>query len=103
MGLFSFLFGEKNKVALKEIYANGAVVIDVRSVEEYKSGHFKDSVNIPLQNIAQKINWIKQKNMPVIAVCKSGARSGMAVSLLKNAGIEVYNGGPWTSLQQKLA
>jgi rhodanese-related sulfurtransferase len=38
----------------------------------------------------------------VITVCRSGSRSGMAKSILKSAGIEVYNGGPWNVLKSKI-
>jgi len=103
MGLLDVLFGGSKKAAyLKEIYTNGAVVVDVRSAEEFRSGHFKNSINIPLQGLAQKAASLKQKNKPVITVCLSGARSGMAVTILKNAGIDAYNGGSWSSLESKL-
>ena len=103
MGLLDVLFGGSKKAAyLKEIYTNGAVVVDVRSAEEFRSGHFKNSINIPLQGLVQKAASLKQKNKPVITVCLSGARSGMAVTILKNAGIDAYNGGSWSSLESKL-
>jgi phage shock protein E len=38
----------------------------------------------------------------LITVCRSGSRSSMAKSILASAGIEVYNGGPWNSLEKKL-
>lgn len=103
MGLLDILFGGSKKAAyLKDLYANGAVVVDVRSPEEFRSGHFKNSINIPLQNLAQKAPSLKHKNKPVITVCLSGARSGMAVTMLKNAGIDAYNGGSWNRLENKL-
>lgn len=39
---------------------------------------------------------------PIITVCQSGARSGMAKGILKAAGIEVYNGGSWFGLRSKI-
>ena len=39
---------------------------------------------------------------PIITVCQSGARSGMAKGILKSAGIEVYNGGSWFGLRSKI-
>ena len=101
MGLLELL-GLKPKVNFKEIYDNGAIVIDVRTQGEYKQGSYKGSQNIPLDQISKKINDIKKKNKAVIAVCRSGARSGQATSILKQNGIEAYNGGPWTSLNSKL-
>ena len=57
---------------------------------------------MPLDSIRTKINELKKLNKPVITVCRSGARSGMAKGILKSAGLEVYNGGPWNSLRNKL-
>ncbi len=103
MGLLDLLFGGSKKAAyIKELYANGAVIIDVRTPDEFRSGHIKSSINIPLQTLSQKITTLKQKKKPIIAVCQSGGRSSMAVTALKNAGIEAYNGGGWSSLENKL-
>lgn len=102
MGLLEKLgFGNKsNEIA--EFKAKGAVIIDVRTYEEFAEGHIKDSKNIPLQLISSKINDIKKLNKPVIACCRSGMRSGQATSILKQNGIECINGGGWNSLAQKL-
>lgn len=100
MGLFDMLFGKGTSAAdLKELYKNGAVIVDVRTPGEFKQGHIKNSINIPLQSLQQNIQQLKQKNKPVIAVCLSGGRSSSATSILKGAGIDAYNGGPWTSMQ----
>ena len=103
MGLLDLLFGGSKKAAyLKELYSNGAIIVDVRTAEEFRSGHIKNSINIPLQQLSQKIATLKQKNKPIITVCLSGGRSSMAVSVLKKEGIEAYNGGGWSSLENKL-
>jgi rhodanese-related sulfurtransferase len=81
---------------------NGAVIIDVRSPQEYQSGHLQKSINIPLDQIQKRIAEIKKMNKPVITVCKSGARSAMAKTWLANASITVYNGGSWNSLSGKI-
>ena len=101
LGFLKKLFGGTT-VDFKELVNNGAVIIDVRSPGEYKSGHIKGSKNFPLDTIRSKVNDLKKLNKPVITVCRSGARSGMAKGILKSAGIEVYNGGPWFSLQNKI-
>jgi phage shock protein E len=95
------IFGGSS-VNYKELVSNGAIIADVRSVSEYKSGHIPGSKNYPLDNIRSKVAELKKLNKPVITVCRSGARSGMAKGILKSAGIEVYNGGPWTSLKSKI-
>jgi len=73
----------------------GAAIIDVRTPAEFKGGHASGSINIPLQKIPAEIGKLRAKGQPVIACCASGNRSGQAVSILKNAGIEAYNIGPW--------
>jgi len=81
---------------------NGAVIVDVRTPGEYASGHIQGSKNMPLDSIGSKVNELKKLGKPIITVCKSGARSGMAKGILAGAGIEVYNGGGWDSLAQKI-
>ncbi len=94
------LFG--NKTDYKALISSGAIILDVRSEGEYRAGHIKGSANIPLEQVKQNIPTLKKKDKPVITVCRSGVRSGIAKSVLAAAGIEVYNGGAWNILQQKI-
>lgn len=81
---------------------NGAQIIDVRTNAEYRNGHIKGSVNIPLQILDSSLDKIK-KDRPVITCCASGMRSASAKSILKTKGYtEVYNGGGWDSLKNKI-
>lgn len=95
------LFGPK--ADLKSIFQNGAMIIDVRTPEEFKTGHIKGSVNIPVNKISNQADKIKKDNKTVITCCQSGARSAMAKDILKSKGIETYNGGGWSSLKRQLA
>lgn len=102
--MFSFI---KKMLGIEELnYAElmerGAIIIDVRTPQEFKQGHIKKAINIPLNDIPKSIKKIKQKNKPIITCCRSGARSGNAASTLKGAGIEVYNGGSWSSVRNAL-
>ncbi len=102
MGLLDILgLGSKTN-SIQEFKEKGAVIIDVRTVDEFKSGHITGSKNYPLGSLSSKINDIKKANKPVIVCCQSGMRSSQAASLLQKHGIEVINGGGWSSLQQKL-
>lgn len=101
LALLKKLFGGPS-VNYKELVSNGAIIVDVRTASEYKAGHIPGSKNFPLDNIRTKVAELKKLNKPVITVCRSGARSGMAKGILKSSGIEVYNGGPWMSLKSKL-
>ena len=81
---------------------NGAQIIDVRTPDEFRGGHIKGSVNIPLDRLQQNLAKIK-KNKPVITCCASGMRSASAKSILQTKGYtEVFNGGGWSGLQSKL-
>jgi len=86
----------------KELISQGAVIVDVRTPGEFKSGHIKGSKNIPLNTIPNKALDIKKWNKKVVLCCASGMRSGQAKTILKNHGIEAHNGGGWSSLQYKI-
>jgi len=86
-------------VALKQ---QGAIILDVRTPAEFKSGHIKGAINIPVDQVKANIKKIKGYDKPVITCCRSGARSGMAAGILKSSGISAWNGGPWQTLQNKL-
>jgi phage shock protein E len=102
MGILDIL-GLGNKTnEIKDFINKGAVIIDVRTVGEFESGHIPDSKNIPLDTIPEAIDTIKSLNKPVIACCRSGMRSGQATSFLKQHGIDVINGGGWEDLNSKL-
>ena len=72
----------------------GATVIDVRSSWEYADGHVDGAVNIPLDEITQRVNEIQGMKAPYLLYCQSGNRSGMAMSILQQSGVDqVFNGG----------
>ncbi|MBI3133235.1 MAG: rhodanese-like domain-containing protein [Bacteroidetes bacterium] len=98
MGFFSNFLGGGSKKNVREMIANGAVVIDVRSPQEFKNGNFRGSKNIPLDRIESEVKKIKALNKPVVVCCASGMRSSQAKSILQRHGIEVENGGGWSSL-----
>ena len=69
-------------------------IIDVRSPQEFQQEHYPGAVNIPLEQEEYKIEEFKNMRKPNIAYCRSSNRSGMAVTILKQNGIqEVYNAG----------
>lgn len=98
MGFFSNLLGGGNKQNIRQMISEGAVVIDVRSPQEFKMGNYKGSKNIPLDRIESEAKKIKAMNKPVVVCCASGMRSGQAKSILQRHGVQVENGGGWTSL-----
>lgn len=82
----------------KTLISNGAMIVDVRTPAEYKGGHAKGSINIPLDQLSGNLKKIK-KDKPVIVCCASGMRSGSAKKMLEAQGFEAYNAGPWTNLR----
>lgn len=96
------LFGIGPAVDLAQLVKQGATIVDVRTKAEYQQGHIKGSLNIPLQGLQTNLAKIK-KDQPVITCCASGMRSASARSILKSQGYsEVYNGGGWSSLQNRI-
>ncbi|WP_297802181.1 rhodanese-like domain-containing protein [uncultured Polaribacter sp.] len=80
---------------IKEYLAKGAIVLDVRTKEEWDEGHTEGAEHIVLTVIPLEIEKIKSWGKPIIAVCRSGGRSGQAAQFLANQGIDIINGGPW--------
>ena len=97
-GALKKLFGPS--VDLSEKLSEGAVIVDVRTAGEFNSGHVKGSKNIPLNKVGTQAEKIKRWGKPVITCCASGMRSGSAASILKQQGIEAYNGGSWRSVDR---
>ena len=65
------------------------VLIDVRSADEYASGHLRGAVNIPHDRITEEIGSVAaDKSTPVILYCRSGRRAETALNALKAAGYE---------------
>lgn len=66
-----------------------AGVLDVRSPEEFKTGHLPNAVNIPLDQLQNRVDEIKRfKTKPLVVVCARGIRSAKAVKILEKAGYE---------------
>lgn len=70
------------------------MIVDVRSSWEFEADHIKGAKNIPLEEIVFKAEELKSAHRPVVLYCRSGNRSGMALSILKQHGLtDIYNGG----------
>lgn len=112
MGFLSNLFKNdkyKNITGneLIDLFKNNkkCIVIDVRTIEEFKNGHIEKSKNIPVSELRSKINSIiKYKDDDVVLYCASGARSKSAANFLYKEGFEnIYNlkGGMGSYLNAK--
>jgi rhodanese-related sulfurtransferase len=101
--LIKQLFGIGPKADFAELVRQGAIIMDVRTKNEFVGGHIKRSVNIPVNMLSNNLTRFKDKDKPIITCCASGMRSGSAKSFLKSKGYtQVYNGGSWNGLQNKI-
>lgn len=104
MGLFD-LFKPKNiNQGIKEYQSvQGAVLLDVRTSQEYMEGHVPESKNVPLQTIEKITALVKNGETPLYVYCYSGARSNQAVQLLQRMGYtKVTNIGGISSYSGKV-
>ena len=75
--------------ATQLINREDALILDIREGNEFHSGHIVNALHIPLSNLMDRQAELeKHKNKPIIAVCRSGNRSGTACARLKKAGFE---------------
>ena len=87
MGFFGFMqTRDINSGVRSFLSTKGALLLDVRTPEEYAEGHIEDSVNVPLQNIEILKTIIEDKSTPLFVYCRSGARSARATDILKKMG-----------------
>ena len=77
-----------------------ATIVDVRSEGEFAGGNVEGSINIPLNEVPQRVEEFKNMSKPLVLCCLSGGRSGQATQYLAQQGVEdVYNGGGWSQVQ----
>ncbi len=74
----------------------GALLLDVRTREEFAAGHVTGAVNIPVQELDARLKELpEKKDQPIVVYCRSGARSAKAAKLLQQAGYtSVHDIGP---------
>ena len=95
MGIFDFFKQPDINQGVQEFKnAAGAVLLDVRTPQEYREGHIPSSQNVPLQQLDNIEEVAENKDTVLYVYCRSGARSRQAVSLLKHMGYtNVHNIG----------
>ena len=87
MGIFDFFKQPDINQGVQEFKnAAGAVLLDVRTPQEYREGHIPGSQNVPLQQLDKVEEVTENKDTVLYVYCRSGARSRQAVSLLQAMG-----------------
>lgn len=94
MTFLSKLFSGKGS-QIQDFLERGAVVVDVRTAAEFKSGSIPNSKNIPLDQLGSQKKKLAQLGKPLIFCCATGMRSGQAQQMMKRNGLECMNGGGW--------
>jgi rhodanese-related sulfurtransferase len=79
----------------KIIREKQGTIVDVRTPGEYMGGNVNGSINIPLQEIPNRLDELKSLEQPLVLCCASGGRSSQATNYLMHQGIECLNGGSW--------
>lgn len=87
MGLFDFFKGQDINRGIEDFHQTpGALLLDVRTPEEYRQGHIPDSRNVSLQSLDNVRSIVGDKDTPLFVYCLSGSRSRQAVNLLGSMG-----------------
>ena len=72
----------------------GAMVVDVRTAEEFREEHYPNALNIPIDQIRQRLVEFGEKSASIVVYCATGSRSAFAAKMLKSAGYtDVINAG----------
>ncbi len=92
MGFFDFLKQANINQGIEEYKKTaGAVLLDVRTPQEYQEGHIPESKNVPLQQLNNVVAVVKNTEIPLFVYCYSGARSRQATGMLQRMGYSKVN------------
>ena len=87
MSTFSFFHPTDIDLGVQQyLSSSGAILLDVRTRDEYRGGHIPHSKNIPLQTIDKAVSVVENKDTPLFVYCHSGVRSRQAVESLEDLG-----------------
>jgi rhodanese-related sulfurtransferase len=78
--------GSVSSADARRLVQAGARLVDVRTPQEFASGHIAGAVNIPVQDLGRRMAELDGKERPIVLYCRSGARSSAAARMLKSAG-----------------
>ena len=104
MGFFNiFKHKDINRGVEEYRAAPGALLLDVRTPQEYREGHIPGSKNVALQSISKVSSVAENKDTPLYVYCYSGSRSSQAVRMLQRMGYtNVINIGGISSYSGKV-
>jgi phage shock protein E len=94
----------KDPAAAKKMIEAGAVIVDVRTAEEFSDGHLPNAVNVPVQELPNRLAEVEKlvggdRDKPIVVYCAAGGRAAKAKAQLDAAGYtRVINGGGYDDL-----
>lgn len=95
-----FTTTDKKEINLEQVLSeNNYVIVDVRTKDEYDSGHIVGAINIPYDEIDDSVSLDKDKT--IMVYCRSGQRSSVAYNTLKDLGYEVLDLGAYDSIDME--
>ncbi|WP_114764274.1 rhodanese-like domain-containing protein [Vibrio rhodolitus] len=98
LSVFAVHASERAQIGWEKIQ-QGAMVVDVRTPQEFAAGHLDNAVNFPLADLDKHFANM-DKNQPIVVYCRSGNRSGIAYDYLVEQGFtQVHNGGGLVEMQ----
>lgn len=72
----------------RQAVADGALLLDVRTPDEFAQGHVSGAVNIPVDQLRARLDEVGAKERTIVLYCRSGRRSATAATMLKTAGYQ---------------
>ena len=81
-----------------DLMKEGAIIVDVRTEDEYKAGHIQNSINVPLKDLIYRISEFDKKDN-IVTVCAVGIRAESAKKYFESKGYNVANAGRWSNLK----
>lgn len=79
--------GDVDGPKAKAMVEAGALLLDVRTPEEFANAHLPGAVNVPVQQLLERLSELpSDKARPIVVYCRSGARSAKATKIIKDAG-----------------
>lgn len=103
--IWNLLFGSPG-LSQEEVHrlvsGEQALLLDVRTRDEFANGQVKGSINIPYEQLSERCDELP-KDRPIILYCRSGARSNVAEKILRERGFtSLYNAKSWLLVSQAL-
>lgn len=81
---------DETLIAARQAAERGAVIVDVRTPQEFSSRHVEGAINLPVEGLHKSFTQL-DKDKEVILYCRSGRRSALAKQLLESKGYTVYD------------